>query len=353
MSHDVDSAEPETRHPAASPIGEFPNDFFAERGRVGDDPGGDPLPPRRLVSASSARDGVAQRPILPIVGAVLLGNVMLFLGGVLAGWALANKSVAPPAGDTPPDLKGMTTALAQLAETKVSRTEVEGLRSEVAALTHRLAQLQGWVDAQPEPEPAPSPDLGPLQARVDELAKVSGRLSSTPDELRVLEERVSGFDRRMGTLDERVRTLDERAVALGEELGLLRMEVASIDERSKQADTTTAASGAAGPAEAAMRAVARGAALFKEGRYAEARDVFLEQIKATPDDARLWYYAALATGSATRDWKGETERLVKRGMERERAGTPGRVEIDALLNEIPDAQAVQWLRAWRRLALRH
>ena len=60
----------------------------------------------------------------------------------------------------------------------------------------------------------------------------------------------------------------------------------------------------------------------------------------------------LTAGSATRDWKGETERLVKRGMERERAGIPGRAEIDALLNEIPDAQAVQWLRAWRRLALR-
>jgi len=356
MSHDIDPAEPETPHPAASPIGELPDDFFAGPGRVGDDSGGDPLPPRRLTSASSARDGVAQRPILPIVGAVLLGNVLLFLGGVLAGWSLAHKSAAPPAGDTPPDLKGMTTALAQLAETKVSRTEVEGLRSEVATLTRRLAQLQGRVDAQPGPEPAPSPDLGPLRARVDELVKVSGRLSSTPDELRGLEERVAGFDRRMGALDERVRTLGERVATLDEELGSFRREVASNDERSKRADATTGATGAAGPAagdpEAAMRAVARGAALFEERRYAEARDAFLEQIKATPDDARLWYYAALANGSATRDWKGETERLVKRGMERERAGTPGRAEIDALLDEIPSAQAVQWLRAWRQRALR-
>jgi hypothetical protein len=358
MSHDIVPAEPETPHPAASPIGELPDDFFAGPGRVGDDLGGDPLPPRRPAGESSARDGVAQRPILPIVGAVLLGNVLLFLGGVLAGWSLAHKSVAPPAGVTPPDLKGMTTALAQLADIKASRTEVEGLRSEVAALTRRLAQLQGRVEAQPEPEPepAPSPDLGPLQARVDELVKVSGRLSSTPDELRVLEERVAGFDRRMGALDERVRTLGERAVTLDEALGSLRREVASNDERSKRADTTTGASGAAGPAagdaEAAMRAVARGAALFEERRYAEARDVFLEQIKATPDDARLWYYAALANGSATRDWKGETERLVKRGMERERAGTPGRAEIDALLDEVPSAQAVQWLRAWRQRALR-
>jgi hypothetical protein len=356
MSHDIDPAEPETPQPAAPTIGELPDDFFAGPGRVGDASGGDPLPPRRPASASSARDGVAQRPILPIVGAVLLGNVMLFLGGVLAGWSLAHKSVAPRAGDNPPDLKGMTTALAQLAETKVSRTEVEGLRSEVAALARRLAQFQGRVDARPEPEPAHGPDLGPLQARVDELVKVSGRLSSTTDELRMLEGRVAGFDRRMGALDERGRTLGERVVTLDEELGSLRREVASIDERSKRADTTTGASGAAGPAagdaEAAMRAVARGAALFEERQYAAARDVFLEQIKATPDDARLWYYAALATGSATRDWKGETERLVKKGMERERAGTPGRAEIDALLDEIPGAQAVQWLRAWRQRALR-
>src|SRR4051812_30955900 len=275
MSHDIDPAEPETPLPAASPIGELPDDFFAGPGRVGDDPGGDPLPPRRLASASSARDGVARRPILPIVGAVLLGNVMLFLGGVLAGWSLAHKSVGPPAGDTPPDLKGMTTALAQLAETKVSRTEVEGLRSEVAALTSRLARFQGRVDAQPEPEPAPGPDLGALLARVDELVKVSGRLSSTPDELRVLEGRVAGFDRRIGILDERVRTLGERVMTLDEELGSLRREVSSNDERSKRADATTGASdaagAAAGDAESAMRAVARGAALFEERRYAEAR----------------------------------------------------------------------------------
>src|SRR4051794_1227024 len=178
MSHDIDPAEPETPHPAASTIGALPDDFFAGPGRVGDDSGGDPLPPRRLASVSSARDGVARRPILPIVGAVLLGNVMLFLGGVLAGWSLAHKSVAPPAGDTPTDLKGMTTALARLAETRVSPTEVEGLRSEVPDLTRRLARFEGRADAQPEPGPAPGPDLGPLLARVDELAKVSGRLSS-------------------------------------------------------------------------------------------------------------------------------------------------------------------------------
>lgn len=358
MSHDIDPAEPETPRPTASTIGDLPDDFFAGPGRVGDDSGGEPLPPRRLAIASSARDGFAWRSILPIVGAVILGNVMLFLGGVLAGWSLAHKIVAPPVGDMPPDLKGMTTALAQIAETKASRAEVEGLRAEVATLTRRLAQFQGRVDAQPEP----GPDLGPLQARVDELVKASGRLSSTPDELRALEERVAGIGRRMGALDERVASLDGRVasldgriVTLDEGLGSLRMEVASKDERSKKADTTTGASDAAGPAsgdtEAAMQAMARGASLFEEGRYAEARDVFVEQIKSTPDDARLWYYAALSNGSATRDWKGETERLVKRGMERERAGTPGRAEIDALLDEIPSPPAVQWLRAWRQRAL--
>src|SRR3954452_11421044 len=108
MSHDIDPTEPETQDPATSLIGELPDDFFAGPGRVGDASGGDPLPPRRPAGASSAHDGAAQRPILPIVGAVLLGNVMLFLGGVLAGWSLAHKSVAPPAGGTPPDLKGMT-----------------------------------------------------------------------------------------------------------------------------------------------------------------------------------------------------------------------------------------------------
>ena len=67
-----------------------------------------------------------------------------------------------------------------------------------------------------------------------------------------------------------------------------------------------------------------GVEFFQKKKYAEASEVFIGLTKTQPDDARVWYYAALSRGLATQDWKGETERLVTQGVDREKAGKPGK-----------------------------
>ena len=83
--------------------------------------------------------------------------------------------------------------------------------------------------------------------------------------------------------------------------------------------------------------------LFKQGKYAEAKDAFARLQAAYPDDARVWYFSALANGLATRDWKGESERLVKVGVAKEKAGSPDKAKIDAAFAGLTADNGKDWL----------
>jgi hypothetical protein len=235
----------------------------------------------------------------------------MFLSGVLTGWALARKDVTSRAPVAPPTPDPFAAAIARDVEAKASRAEVEAVSSAFAGLARRVECIQSRVESQT------TPDLTPLQARLDELAKDSDRLAPLP---------------------ERLHTLDGRVGALDEAVGSLRQDLASLREQSKVDDNS------------GDQPRMRGVDLFEKREFARARDVFLGQAADTPDDARLWYYAALANGLATGDWRGETERLVRRGVECEHAGTPGRPEIDAQFAVLTEERGGQWLREWRKLA---
>jgi hypothetical protein len=334
MSQDNDLPGFEVPGSEASATGGLPADFFEESTRIAAEPDGEvmppsggPLPPRRPATARPTR-GVAGGPtILPVVGAVLLGAAVMFLSGVLTGWALARKDVTPSAPVAPPAPDPFAAAIARDVEAKASRAEVEAVTSAYASLARRVERLQSRVESQP------TPDLTPLQTRLDELAKESQRLTPLPEAL---------------------HTLDGHVGALDEAVGALRRDLASLREQSKAVAAPPPGPEPVGPGrgddDVADRARMQGVELFEKREYARARDVFLGQAADTPGDARLWYYAALANGFATGDWRGETERLVRRGVECERAGTPGRAQIDALFADLAEERGGQWLREWRKLS---
>jgi TolA-binding protein len=106
----------------------------------------------------------------------------------------------------------------------------------------------------------------------------------------------------------------------------------------------------AGDDDASETALERGVRQFLADDFAPARETFLELLEQRPEDPRIWYFAALATGKATGDWKGEAERLVLRGVDRERAGTFPRVAIDSAFGDLAERQGSEWLRYYRRRA---
>ncbi len=93
-----------------------------------------------------------------------------------------------------------------------------------------------------------------------------------------------------------------------------------------------------------------GVEFFQKKNYAEASEFFAGLTKTQPDDARVWYYAALSRGLATRDWKGQTERLATQGVAREKAGKPDKPRIDAAFADLTPETGKDWLAYYRRRA---
>ena len=64
---------------------------------------------------------------------------------------------------------------------------------------------------------------------------------------------------------------------------------------------------------------------------------------------------ALASGVVARlrgKWDGKTAELVQKGIEREKAGTPGAAEIDATFRDLTTATGKDWLTTYRKSAQR-
>ncbi len=276
---------------------------------------------------------------MPVVLVVIAGNIVFFLGGGLAGWAAARKGDArtePPAAaatNSPPS------EVVRAIDAKASKSAVDALtsrvgevQSELGTLGRELARLEDRLNARTNAPPAP-PDLAPLRTRIDELVEESQKLSPLPATFQSLRQRVDALDKA---------------------LNALRTEVAAVP---KQLDASLNALKDAmvsrpAPAQVSPVDIDRdlGAALFREGKYPAVREVFLILVRNYPNDARLWYFAALANGLTSGDWGGESEGLVRRGLACEQRGMPKGSDIDAQFSTVTREQGKVWLDEWRKCA---
>jgi hypothetical protein len=243
-----------------------------------------------------------------------------------ASTATASTPAAAPAEAAPKEKDSAVTALS---------SSVDALKAEVAALTKEVKDLEGRLEG--HPKPAPPSDLAPLQRKVDEVATATQAVASLP-------RKVSELDGRLGELD---KLLQEKIAAVRNDLAGVKGELKRVGETA----ASTPSTGATRPVDVNVegQAMSQGAELFKAGKYREAGEVFRTAEANDPKDARVWYYAALSHGMATNQWNGETERLVNKGVEREKVGTPRSSEIDSEFAKLPSAQK-NWLDYYRKNA---
>jgi hypothetical protein len=204
--------------------------------------------------------------------------------------------------------------------------EFKAIKDEVASLTERVGQLGDRVKEMPKPEPAP--DLKPIESRLDELAKTNAAVADLPKQVGALGEKVS---------------------ALSRDLDAAKADLARLREQpSRPAEARTAAADSSPivPDLATTKAVEA----FKRTDYKEASTAFAKLAESHPDDARVWYYAALANGLDTKNWRGQTEELVKKGVAREKAGTPDKAAIDSAFAGLDKATGKDWLAYFRAQA---
>jgi TolA-binding protein len=331
-----------------SSTGGLPPDFFdvpespASDRHAGSLPARDaPLPPRLAGAPASPRVVIERRASLPVVLVVIAGNIVFFLGGGLAGWAAARKGAART---EPPAMAATNSPMSEVVraiDAKASKSAVDALTSrigevqlELGTLGRELARIEDRLNARTNAPPAP-PDLAPLGTRIDDLVAESQKLSPLPATFESLRQRVDALDKGLNAL----RT---------EIAGVPKQLDASLNAL-KDAMVSRSAPVQVSPADIARNV---GAALFREGKYPAAREVFLVLLQNDPNDARLWYFAALANGLTSGNWAGDSEGMVRRGLACEQRDMPKRSDIDAQFSTLTKEQGKDWLEEWRKRASR-
>jgi TolA-binding protein len=249
------------------------------------------------------------------------------LVGLAVAWGTKQPEAAPTvaAGSTPPATASNPPASAEdkpaaeapkpaeaeaVAEVKQIASSA---RSDVETLAKRVEQLQAELDALKKS--AGSPDLKPIEVKI---AAVDGR--------------VGEFDKSISELKEQVATLQ-----------------GDVKKNSEAVAAAATSEKPAAAAEASDESFNQAVGLYKGGKFKDAAAAFQKLTETAPNDARAWYYAALSNGASTNNWKDETLRLVNKGVEREKSGTPPSAKIDSAFADLAPASKT-WLDYFRKLA---
>jgi TolA-binding protein len=300
----------------------------------------EPSPPHKLHvethASNPSRSGSSSGKVL---GTLLTSSVLSFLFGGAGAWGYL--TYIQPMLKLPQDKS-------QRASVTESASNVQSPDlSRLADLSGKLDQLQSRVDHLPRA--MTTKDLEPVNHRLTALEDLSGK--------------VQALDSRVNPLPLKVEEDNRKITAMLADIDGVRKQVASLqtelesklkaERPSVKRDTMLAESSHERPREIEPPRnvlLQPGIDLFRQKKYDQASEAFDSLTRTNPDDARVWYFAALARGLATRDWKGQTEKLVTEGVEREKAGTPEKSHIDSAFADLTAETGKNWLAFYRRRA---
>ncbi len=285
------------------------------------------------------------RPGSPGVASFVLLSLMSVSFGMLGAY-LYNRFLGPLIRPSNPVVAAASSGESGMAKGESAAAsapdvalagDLKELKSQYDDLTKRTDGLKDRLDSLPNSDD--SPHLTSLQIKVADLSKSAAEVAPLPG-------KVERLDLRLERLNETVESLrDEVGTA---QPGAARAAPAirgAAPERERRDVGKPVISDAV---DANRRALIKGAELFMQGKYQESFDFFSQLELSDPDDARVWYYAALSRGLATSKWGNGTEQLVERGIERERAGTPTSSDIDIAFRGLTSATGKDWLDFYRQ-----
>ncbi len=306
---------------------------------------GDVHSPSRVESQASGRvhpDRVSGASL----GTILTSCVLAFLMGGAGAWTYLN--YLDPM---------LAKQRAQKSQPDSQKSELVGADSAARLndLGSKLDELQSRVDR--VPKAISEQDLQPLNQKLAVVDDLSRKVDA-------LVARVSSLPGKVDQDSRKITTLAADLVGMRNEVSTLRNDVHSTISRadkalsreekpSEKGEKPGALTSSEPPREISVPVsslLRPGVEFFQKQNYAEASEVFAGLTRTRPDDARVWYYAALSRGLATRDWKGETERLVTQGVDREKAGKPDRPQIDAAVADLTAETGKDWLAFYRQRA---
>ncbi len=226
-----------------------------------------------------------------------------------------------------------------------SAEDADTLKKQIEHLSSRFDTLQQRVESMVIPRETPPPDVGTLQIKMGELSRTVGDLTGLTSQSRQMANRLDHLQEEIRGLRDQLSAAKERGGVVTDTptIGSVDHKVVSLAGPPPAPPTSILPSDPDSPDEA----MAEGIALFKKGRYPQADDIFRKLQLTRPQDARVWYYSALAHGFATGEWEGDTRRFVMQGADRERAGLPSTSQIDTAFAGLSAAQGRDWLASYR------
>jgi TolA-binding protein len=219
--------------------------------------------------------------------------------------------------------------------------------SRLAELSGKLDQLQSRVDHLPKA--LTTTDLDPLTHRLTALEDLRGKVQDLDSRINPLRLKLEDDSGKITTMMADIDGVRKQAASLQTELTTkLKADKPSVKRDTMLAETSLERAREMEPPRKEL--LQPGIELFRQKKYDQASEAFDSLTKTKPDDARVWYFAALSRGLATRDWKGQTEKLVTEGVEREKAGTPEKSQIDSAFADLTAETGRDWLAFFRRRA---
>jgi TolA-binding protein len=295
-----------------------------------------PKPHAETHASNPSRPGSSPGKVL---GTLLTSGVLAFLFGGAGAWGYLTY--------IQPMLKSEQGKSPRASVTE-SATHVQSpVLARLAELSGKLEQLQSRMDQLPRA--MTNTDLEPLDHRLTALEDLKGKIQA-------LDSRINPLPSKLDEDNRRITTMMADIDAVQKQVASLQTDIATklkADKPSVKGDTTLAQTSHERPREIEPPRNALlqpGIELFQQMKYDQASEAFDSLTRTKPDDARVWYFAALSRGLATRDWKGQTEKLVTQGVEREKAGTPEKSQIDSAFADLTEETGKDWLAFYRRRA---
>lgn len=324
---------------------------FTPRREPGRTPASTPAPlPTPTSEPLSLGKVIATAALVSLVGAAVATTAILGLRGQPAppakGTEASSETSTPPAGSP------------------ISAADLDSLKDKIGDLAQQIDDLKGKV----KDNSSSIPNLGPLHQRLESVAKTVEEIAPLAKQVETLGGRLDALDTSVKGLQNRVNSLQmasEQPEKLREKEKPAAPAESPLPGANAPAGTQVASASRASDAEkrdparpivedvdspAENAALAQGAELFKQGKFQEAYEAFSKLQASSPNDARVWYYSALSRGFATKDWQDETKKLVLKGVELEKAGTPPTAEIDKMFGDLSLSTGSAWLKYYREAA---
>jgi hypothetical protein len=220
-----------------------------------------------------------------------------------------------------------------------SAEDADTLKKQIMDLMQRVDRLNERVDRMTRPRDDTPPVLRTMQIKMGELVREMDGVASLPAQVRHFENRLETLQEDLKALRARIKAMQDGSVGGRKTPGVTLPPVSATSGRME---------GTGPPDDPTLDL---GIGLLERGQYASAREVFLRLQVAQPEDARVWYFSALAEGLTSGDWNGEAKRLADKGLECERAGRPSTARIDAALATRTPIKGEDWIASLRRRVL--